>query len=83
MLVSIFAGGLFMIDVFCLGLAAWFFYQAWQKSKSGTVTGGSFSNPKLTYSKENMKLTEIKVFWLGVAMVIVWIISIVVRIYES
>lgn len=83
MLVSIFAGGLWAIDVFCLVLAAWFFYQAWQKSKSGTVTGGSSSNPKMTYSNENMKITEIKVFWLGVAMVIAWIVTIVVRIYES
>lgn len=83
LLLSIFSGGLWGVDLFFFIVAAVFFVQAYYKQKSGTVTGGSSSNMTIVESDENMKLTEIKAFWVGVVTVLLWIGSIVWRILDN
>lgn len=69
-----------MIDVVLWAVAGWLFYQAMQQHFSGTATGGSSANPKLTYSNEKFPLYKIVKFWLAVAVVAFWIISIIMRV---
>jgi hypothetical protein len=79
LLLSIFSGGLFLIDLLLLGGAAAFFRAAYKASKSGSVEGGSYSNPKIT-EKGNMPIYQINLFWFGVALVAAEIVTVMARI---
>jgi hypothetical protein len=79
LLLSIFSGGLWVIDLLLLAGAAGFFRAAYKASKSGSVVGGSYTNPKREYSDENMPIYKINLFWFSVAFVVAEVVTIFLR----
>jgi len=76
---TIFSGGLWLIDLLCIGGAIVFLYFALKASKSGSVTGGSSSNPTRQYSKENVPWYKTGQGVFAIILIVAEIISVIVR----
>jgi hypothetical protein len=69
-------GGLTLVlTIIALGLLGWFWYQAWQQTKEGTIKqtkeGTIYDSKRLPFYKVNM-------FWYGVAIIVLYIVALLI-----
>lgn len=78
-LLGIFSGGLFLLDVVLLGGATVLFLYARKQQKSGSVIGGSSSDPIIRDGGGNLPLYKIVSFWFSMALLAAWVVTIIAR----